>query len=121
MGSCTSKNKQKEGKVKEDKIQYDPHENPDEYWKMKQYHDAIYGHKKLAHLIEECIIRGKYEVLEWYCFNEIYETKYWTRKQFKDALLTDQLVYSNDLSLINMTKRAGKLSALRILGIYNSI
>eukprot|EP01084_Bolivina_argentea_P048815 89868_1 len=93
----------------------DLEEYADEYWQGLK---SNIPRKELSHILEQCLIRGKYSLLEWYCINEIYDTNYWTRQQFKNAFLNDKLVFASKMNLINIAKKTGKLSALRILASY---
>ena len=116
MGSSASKQRRiKNSKANNPDV--DAMEDPDGYWTLRQKTGNI--DSPLAHLIEECVIRGKNDVLEWYCFNEIYETEYWTRQEFYDAILNDKLSYSATNGIIQLARRVGKVSALKILGMHS--
>lgn len=115
VGSTQSKRQKNANTIPE--IIIDPLENPDEYWKERQQKGFKQRKPPLVHLMENAIIHSNYDVLEWYCFNEIYETDYWTREEFKNAILRDKLGKSSGSDLLSLCRKTGKLSALRILGI----
>ena len=117
MGSSQSKRRANQNKIAEPNTTINPLENPDDYW-LKKQDNKVVG-IPLVHLMEDAIIRSNYDVLEWYCFNEIHETNYWTRDQFKNAVLKDKLSKSSGSNLISLCRKTGKLTALRIFGISN--
>ena len=115
MGSSQSKKRANRNKIAEPNPTINPLEDPDYYWLQRRDNKVV--SIPLVHLMEDAIIRSNYAVLEWYCFNEIHETNYWTRDSFKNAVLKDKLSKSSGSNLISLCRKTGKLTALRILGI----